>query len=612
MAQRIQLRRGTAAQWAATNPVLASGEIGVETDTRQFKFGNGATAWNSLAYGVAASAGAGLSDAALLDRANHTGQQAASTISDLVEAVQDIIGAMVAASGGAYNDAANTITLPGNLTAQDEGSTLSAIINTVNVAGAGATATVSGQTLTITIPGAGTATITVKEGDALISSGVSALDFGAGFDAVENPAGEVQITLDLTEYNGGALPITGGGTGATTQSGARNNLGLAAIAASGSASDLTTGTIAIARLPDAANATAETVLHGDGTFRTPAGGAGGGTTNLTTSRDATTVTVVSDTGTDAPLPAATQSLAGILTAADKTALDNAAPLVPGVVTEPGTAVTLTPATHSGKVVRFTNTNPITVTVPTAFSGASCVLEWQDGAGTITVAPSSTTVNGGTSNIVLSAARGSAYLSPTGTANQFDLQGAIGDLTLADITNMSADAQAFNAAANNAAMRSALGLGSAATQASTAFQPASSNLNEYAGVNPTPAGLALLDDADAAAQRTTMSAAAQAQTMYLSFYVKTVEDGDAVVIPMDFAGTVTKIITDATSGTCTLTGKVNSTNLGGTANSVSSTKTSQTHSSANTFAAGDDLVFAVSSNSSCLGMRVTVAYTRSLA
>lgn len=48
---------------------------------------------------------------------------------------------------------------------------------------------------------------------------------------------------------------------------------------------------------------------------------GGGITNLTFSRDGTTVTVLSDTGSDAVLPAATTSLAGVLSAADKTRLD---------------------------------------------------------------------------------------------------------------------------------------------------------------------------------------------------------------------------------------------------------------------------------------------------
>lgn len=48
---RFQFRRGTAAQWASANPILASGEIGIETDTAQFKIGDGITAWNSLPYG---------------------------------------------------------------------------------------------------------------------------------------------------------------------------------------------------------------------------------------------------------------------------------------------------------------------------------------------------------------------------------------------------------------------------------------------------------------------------------------------------------------------------------------------------------------------------------
>src|ERR1035437_8261381 len=46
----IQLRRGTAALWKATNPVLMQGEEGVETDTWKRKIGDGATAWNSLLY----------------------------------------------------------------------------------------------------------------------------------------------------------------------------------------------------------------------------------------------------------------------------------------------------------------------------------------------------------------------------------------------------------------------------------------------------------------------------------------------------------------------------------------------------------------------------------
>jgi len=46
----IQIRRGLAATWTSTNPILAAGEMGVETDTRKMKIGDGSTAWNSLNY----------------------------------------------------------------------------------------------------------------------------------------------------------------------------------------------------------------------------------------------------------------------------------------------------------------------------------------------------------------------------------------------------------------------------------------------------------------------------------------------------------------------------------------------------------------------------------
>ena len=52
MADRIQLRRDTAANWASNNPILALGEVGFETDTKILKIGNGSTEWNSLGYTV--------------------------------------------------------------------------------------------------------------------------------------------------------------------------------------------------------------------------------------------------------------------------------------------------------------------------------------------------------------------------------------------------------------------------------------------------------------------------------------------------------------------------------------------------------------------------------
>ena len=86
---RIQVRRGTASQWTSANPTLAAGEMGVESDTNLFKFGNGSTAWASLAY-------ANNSDVAI------------------AEISQDAIDAALSVGSGltkTYNDGANTITI---------------------------------------------------------------------------------------------------------------------------------------------------------------------------------------------------------------------------------------------------------------------------------------------------------------------------------------------------------------------------------------------------------------------------------------------------------------------------------------------------------------------
>jgi hypothetical protein len=58
----IKLRRGTASAWTSANPVLAAGEMGVETDTNRSKFGDGTTAWTSLSYTVGDSSGIGTID----------------------------------------------------------------------------------------------------------------------------------------------------------------------------------------------------------------------------------------------------------------------------------------------------------------------------------------------------------------------------------------------------------------------------------------------------------------------------------------------------------------------------------------------------------------------
>ena len=63
MADKIQLRRDTAANWTAANPVLAQGEAGIEIDNLgtslpvKEKIGDGVTEWDSLPYNITGGSG---------------------------------------------------------------------------------------------------------------------------------------------------------------------------------------------------------------------------------------------------------------------------------------------------------------------------------------------------------------------------------------------------------------------------------------------------------------------------------------------------------------------------------------------------------------------------
>ena len=119
----IKLRRGTAAEWTTANPILAAGEMGIETDTRKFKFGDGTTPWNTLAY-ASAEGGGGTGDVTAAGDNYFTGNNTFTGTTKFDNDVSihganlEVAGALEAATGNITNlNVPNTLTSSGEINA---------------------------------------------------------------------------------------------------------------------------------------------------------------------------------------------------------------------------------------------------------------------------------------------------------------------------------------------------------------------------------------------------------------------------------------------------------------------------------------------------------------
>jgi hypothetical protein len=85
---RIQLRRDTAANWVSNNPILLSGELGIETDSLKFKIGNGSR-WNATtSYAFKAGEANGLATL------NSLGKIPTSQLPDSMSVTADLAAAL--------------------------------------------------------------------------------------------------------------------------------------------------------------------------------------------------------------------------------------------------------------------------------------------------------------------------------------------------------------------------------------------------------------------------------------------------------------------------------------------------------------------------------------
>jgi len=173
---QIQVRRGTASQWTSTNPTLAAGEWGFETDTGKAKIGNGSTVWTSLSYfggtGTVSSitAGTGLSGGTItstgtiaIDTATTVDVSTAQTLTNKTLTAPVINLALNAQTGTTYTFA---LTDNGKLVTADNGSA-----QTYSIPTNGTTAFPIGTQINIIRIGTGAVTIqAASSGTTTVSS----------------------------------------------------------------------------------------------------------------------------------------------------------------------------------------------------------------------------------------------------------------------------------------------------------------------------------------------------------------------------------------------------------------------------------------------------------
>jgi len=122
----------------------------------------------------------------------------------------------------------------------------------------------------------------------------------------------------------------------------------------------------------------------------------------------------------------------------------------------------------------------------------------------------------------------------------------------------------------------------------------------------------LTDLDDSASGLSSSKAAASQPFSESLLIEVPSDKDYTFLSLAINGDITSVVTQCASGTCTATVKINELALGGTANSVSTTKVTQEHSVRNSIRDGDSVTVTISATASATDVSITLRGTQTLA
>ena len=221
---RIQVRRGTSTEWASVNPILAAGEMGLESDTNFIKFGNGTNTWTDLGYANEPLSNLQntladyipVSDMGVANGVatlNSSGKVPASQL-DITELSQDAVAQAITAGTGIlknYDDAANTLTISADTSVLATKAELAEVaqdsINDALVVGSGLTKNYNDAANTLTV-GIDTSVIALKSelAESAQDAVASALSVGTNLNKnYDDAANTLSITLANSPSFSGTL-----------------------------------------------------------------------------------------------------------------------------------------------------------------------------------------------------------------------------------------------------------------------------------------------------------------------------------------------------------------------------------------------------------------------
>jgi hypothetical protein len=185
MATRIQVRRGTDAQWNTSNPTLDAGEFGFNTSTNQLKIGNGSTSWSGLDYFVSESS----LNSSLGDYIELSDKGAANGVAELNASSNVLTSTSIIFEGATADEYETTLTVT-DPTA-DRTITIPNSSGTIVVADVSGNVTISGN---LTVTGTTTTVESTSVVQSLVFEGATADDYETTLTLVD-PTADRTITL---------------------------------------------------------------------------------------------------------------------------------------------------------------------------------------------------------------------------------------------------------------------------------------------------------------------------------------------------------------------------------------------------------------------------------